>query len=300
MVDLSRQNQRRGSQDRITENRDAVMPTRREDRVQDVQVRADLRNSFRGDGQGEAINKFFRQLEGATDAYYKHDLANRRVKAEAAYADGMADASAGREVDETQRGAVAYERAYYSVTASSRQTRFETETTEELDRMIQGGATVEDIEAFMNERAKAFIDETSDLFEQPDVKRQVGERLMRWSHATNTRASSVLKTKTDRELLDLTVGEVQASLGRGEPVDVLGLVGSLQEAGLDGVVVQDEIVNAIGAYALRTGDVSVLHALDDVRRPEDVAQEIDDVRVSANAVSLPTETIDGAPLPSVG
>jgi len=300
MVDLSRQNQRRGSQDRITENRDAVMPTRREDRVADVQVRADLRNSFRGDGQSEAINKFFRQLEGATDAYFKHDLENRRVKAEGAYADGMADASAGLEMDETQSGAVAYQRAYFSVTASARQTKFETETTEELDRMIQSGATVEDIEAYMNERARDFIEETSDLFEQPDVKRQVGERLMRWSHATNTRASSALKAKTDKELMDLTTGEVQASLSRGEPVDVLAIVGRLQEAGLDGQVVQDEVVNAIGAYALRTGDISVLHALDDVRRPEDVALEIDDLRASANAVTVPTETIEGAALPSVG
>ncbi|MCZ4108568.1 M23 family metallopeptidase [Brevundimonas diminuta] len=300
MADLSRQNQRRGAQDRITENRDAVMPTRREDRVPDVQVRADLRSANRASGQSDAINKFFRQLEGATDAYLQHDLADRRVKAEEAYADGMADASAGMEMDEAQAGAVAYQRAYYSVTASARQTKFETETTEELDRMIQDGATVEDIEGYMNGRAKEFIEETGDLFEQPDVKRQVGERLMRWSHATNTRASSVLKEKTDRELLDLTTGEVQASLARGESVDVLATVERLKQAGLDGVVVQDEVVNAIGAYALRTGDVSVLHALDDVRRPEDVALEIDDLRASANAVTLQTETIDGSPLPSVG
>lgn len=300
MADLSRENQRRGAQDRITENRDAVLPTRREDRVPDVQVRADVKNGYRADANGDAINKFFNQLEGAVDAYNQRDLVNRKVKAEAAYADGMTDASAGLEMDPAQAQATAYQRAYYSVTASSRQTKFETETTQELDRMIQSGATVDDIEAYMNGRAKDFIGETSDLFEQPDVQRQVGERLMRWSHDTNTRASAVLKVKTDRELLDLTSGEVQAALDRGENIDLLALRANLEAAGMDGDVVQDEIVNTIGAYALRTGNVSVLHLLDDTRRPEDLAAEIENIRATANAVTVPTETIDGAPLPSVG
>lgn len=43
--DLSRSNQRRNAQDRVTENRDAIAPTRRETRVADAQVRSDTRAS---------------------------------------------------------------------------------------------------------------------------------------------------------------------------------------------------------------------------------------------------------------
>lgn len=293
MADLSRGNQRRQTQDRITENRDAVMPTRNETRVADVQVRADVRSAGRGRGQTESINRFFAQLEGATQAYYQHDLMDRKDKAEVAYSDGVFDASTGAEMDPEQAEGVAYQRAYFGTAAAARQTKFETETQQELARMVEAGATVEEIETFTVESTKAFIEETSDLFEQPDVREQVGSRLSRWTNETSTRVSAVLKEKTDRELLDLTTSEIQASLARGDDFDFISSVDRLVAGGLNREKVQDEIVNSIGAYALRTGDVSVLDRLDDVRRPSDMAEEIELARVNeANApADLSTESI---------
>ncbi|MEG2497673.1 M23 family metallopeptidase [Brevundimonas sp.] len=293
MADLSRGNQRRQTQDRITENRDAVMPTRNETRVADVQVRADVRAASRGNGQTQAINRFFAQLEGATQAYYQHDLQDRKDKAEIAYSDGVFDASTGAEMDPEQAEGVAYQRAYFGTAAAARQTKFETETQQELARMVESGATVEEIETFTVESTKAFIEETSDLFEQPDVREQVGTRLSRWTNETSGRVSAVIKDKTDRELLDLTTSEIQASLARGDDFDFIATVDSLVAGGLSRDKVQDEIVNSIGAYALRTGDVSVLDRLDDVRRPSDMAEEIELARVNeANApAELSTEPI---------
>lgn len=293
MADLSRGNQRRQTQDRITENRDAVMPTRNETRVADVQVRADVRAASRGNGQTQAINRFFAQLEGATQAYYQHDLQDRKEKAEVAYSDGVFDASTGAEMDPEQAQAVAYQRAYFATTAAARQTKFETETQQELARMVEAGATVEEIETFTVESTKSFIEETSDLFEQPDVREQVGMRLSRWSNETSTRVSAVLKEKTDKELLDLTTSEIQASLARGDDFDFIASVDRLVAGGLNREKVQDEIVNSIGAYALRTGDVSVLDRLDDVRRPSDMAEEIELARANeANApADLSTESV---------
>lgn len=296
--DLSRSNTRRGAQDRVTENRDAIAPTRRETRTPDAQVRSDMRSAYRGDGGVEQINRFFKQLEGANAAYQEADIAQTRQTAEVAYADGMTDASAGREMDPAQQQAVAYQRAYFSVTAAARQTKFETETAQELDRMINEGSTVEEIEAYMSESAREFIAETSDVYELPDVKRGVGERLMRWSNETNARANTILKTKTDQEMVRNTVGEIQAGLARGENLDLIGVVDTMKAAGLDGVAVQDEIVNGVIAYATETGDLTGLHALNDTRRATDVAQEIEDVRANETATTAPTEAIEGAPLPS--
>ena len=248
MADLSRQSQRRTTQDRITNNRDAILPTRREDRVDPVRINASMRDAQRGNNLDE-LRRFFGQAQDTAEAYFRNDIAQTAKRAEGEYAQGMTDALGGVEMDPAKAEATAYQRAYYSVTASNRQTKFETETTQGLDDLIQSGATVEEIETYMQERSSAFIGEVSDLFESPEVRLQVGQRMQRWSNDVNARASGVLQERTDREMLDMTTGEVQAALGRGEGIDLLGTVGRLKEAGLDGVAVQEEVVNAVVAYA---------------------------------------------------
>ena len=293
MADLSRQSQRRTTQDRITNNRDAILPTRREDRVDPVRVNASMRDAQRGNNLDE-LRRFFGQAQDTAEAYFRNDIAQTAKRAEGEYAQGMTDALGGVEMDPAKAEATAYQRAYYSVTASNRQTKFETETTQGLDDLIQSGATVEEIETYMQERSSTFIGEVSDLFESPEVRLQVGQRMQRWSNDVNARASGVLKERTDREMLDMTTGEVQAALGRGEGIDLLGTVGRLKEAGLDGVAVQEEVVNAVVAYATQTGDLTGLYSLLDTRRPEDVAAEIEAARADANSA-----VIEGSPLPSV-
>lgn len=296
MVDLSRQSIRRQSQERITNNRDAILPTRREDRVDPVRVASSLRDSQRGDNLDE-LRRFFGMAEDTATAYFRHDIAQTADRAKTQYAEGATDALAGVDLDPEKAKATAYQRAYYSVTASSRQTKFETETAQGLDDLINNGATVEDIEAYMSERATAFIGEVSDLFESPEVRFEVGHRLQRWSNELNGRASNVLQERTDREMLSMTASEVQAALGRGEGIDLIATVDRLKAAGLDGVVVQEEVVNAVVAYAQQTGDLSGLYSIMDARRADDLAAEIEEARASEAVVS--TESIDGAPLPSV-
>lgn len=285
--DLSRSNQRRNAQDRVTENRDAIAPTRRETRTPDAQVRSDMRSAYRGDGGAEQINRFFKQLEGANQAYWETDIAKTRQQAEGQYADGLTDASAGREMDPAQQQAIAYQRAYHSTIAAKRQTEFETEATQELDRMIQRGATVDEIEAYMSESARGFIEETSDIYDLDDVKRQVGERLLRWSSETNSRANAVLKEKTDKELIETTVSNAVAGLARGDGLNLTAERARLTEAGMNGEAVQEALVNGVVAYSQETGDTAVLQNLLDERDPTDPE------------VIAFNNTIEGKPLPPV-
>lgn len=299
MADMSKINQRRSAQNRVTENRDAVNLTRREDRTPDVRVTADLRSAFRADPAAQRLNDFFRQAEGATQAFMQADLAQRREDADIAYADGIEDATAGREMSAEQRTAVAYERAYFGVTAARRQTKFETETQAELDRLINGGATVEEIEAYMGQAAGEFIAETQDLFEQPDIKRQVGERMMRWTGDLQGRASQVIKQKTDRELVDGMIGEAQSALSRGEPLDLLRITNGAREAGLDPVQVQDEIVAGVIAYSQESGDMAPLYGLLDTRSEADAALAVDEARANDAPLTVEAEPAEiAAPSPS--
>jgi len=294
MADLSKQNQRRIAQDSITNNRDAILPTRREDRVADVRVTADLRNATRVDRQTEEVRRVLGMVQNTADAYYKNDIAKRTETAKDTYAQGTLDASAGREMDPAQAQAVAYQRAYYSVTASARQTKFETETTEGLEDLINKGGTPEDIDAYIGERAKGFIEETSDLFVDRDVQFQVGSRLSRWANETDAKATAVLKDKTDREMVNLTVSETQAAVARGEAFSLQDTVERLRATGLDGEVVQDALVNGLVAYANETGDTAVLQNMLDERSAEDVAAAVEEARGRGDVAA-----ITGTDLPPV-
>lgn len=287
MADLSRSNFRRSAQDRITNNRDAIAPLNRDTRSDSVQVRASLRDAFRGDPQGEAIRQFLGQTQRTVEAYYENDITERRERAEGEFAQGQTDAASGGAMDPAMAQSIAYERAYNSTTAAARQTKFETETAQEVERRINSGATPDDIDEFMLERNREFITESGDLFTQPDVQRQVAGRLMRWSGDLDTRASAMMKEKTDKELLDLTVSNAVSGLERGEGLDLAAERTRLTEAGLNGDAVQEALVNGVVAYAQETGDTTVLQNLLDARDPND-----------PDVIAFNTE-IEGSPLPPV-
>ncbi len=288
MADLSRNSIRRTAQDRITNNRDAILPVNRETRSADVRVTADLRSAFRGDGgQADAIRDFFGLARQNAAAFYENDIAERRVQAEDDFAQGQTDAASGGVMDPAMAQSVAYERAYHSTTAAARQTKFESETAQEVERRINSGATPDDIDEFMMERNREFIAESGDLFTQPDVQRQVAGRLIRWSGDLDTRANAMMKEKTDRELVELSVSNAVSGLQRGEGFDLAGEVSRLQEAGLNGDTAKEAFVNGVVAYAQETGDTTVLQNLLDARDPND-----------PDVVAFNT-TIEGQPLPPV-
>ena len=293
--DLSNINQRRNTQDRITTNRDAVLPTRRETRVDSIRPAADMRAAQRGKEQADEIRRLFGMAGDATEAYFRHDIAQTAVQAEDDYATGIADAAAGREIDPEQAKQYAYRRGFTSITAAAAQTTFERETAQEADAMINRGATMDEIEAYYGERNAEFVASTLDTYDTDEVRVQVADRLSRWSNAEDNRIGTAVKEKTDREFLETTTGEIQARLGRGEAVDLGAEVANLEAAGLNGVVVQDAIVKSIGAYAVRTRDKEALFALDDARPAEDVAAEVEEARTA----ELNSPAIEGAPLPPV-
>ncbi|WP_406853356.1 peptidoglycan DD-metalloendopeptidase family protein [Brevundimonas sp. BH3] len=281
MADLSKQQSRRNAQDRITNNRDAVNLTRREDRTPSVNVAADMRNAQRAD-QSRKVDEFLASFDKTIDSYMTANVAERRERAEVDYAQGTTDAVAGIEA---QKDNVAYERAYHSVMAGQRQTAWETETSQEIERMVNEGSTIEDIETYTTTRAAEFISEASDLFEHPDVRMKVGSRLSNYSNRLQAETSAKIKEKTDNELVTGIAAETVNQISRGEPVDFYALKQEATEAGLNADAVMDAVLVSVSNYATETGDASALLDLLNARSPEDVARAMNQ--------------IEGAPLPPV-
>lgn len=295
MADISKIGTRRNAQDRITENRDSVLPSRRETRTPDVQVRADMRSAARGDGGLDELRDFFNGLQRGAEAYFEYDTQKIAEDARGEYADGTVDAAAGREMDPERAKAYAYRRGFTSVEAANRQTTFERETQQETDAMINRGATVEEIETYQTQRVQEFIGATADTYDTDEVRFEVAERLTRWGTAEDNRVGGAIKEKTDREFLELTATELQARIARGETIDLEAERTRLEEAGLNGVVVQDALFEAAMVTAIEMEDASVVQNLLDARPAEDIAAEVEEAR----AAELNAPEIEGEELPPV-
>lgn len=265
MADLSNINQRRNAQDRITSNRDAILPTRRETRVDGVRVAADMRSAQRGQSQAEEIRRLFGMAQNTANAYFDYDIKKTAEEAEEDYTQGQVDAAAGREIDPANAQAYAYTRGFNQVKAANLQTTFERETAQQADTMLNQGANPEEIQAFYDERTREFIGATADSYEEDEVRLTVIDRLTRWSSAEDNRIDIALKAKTDGEFLENTALELQARMDRGEAIDPIAEIDALTSYGLDRDRSRDAVLKAIGSYALTTGDLSGIDAAEDAR-----------------------------------
>ena len=288
MADLSNINQRRNAQDRITTNRDAILPTRRETRVDGVRVAADMRSAQRGESQAEEIRRLFGLAQNTASTYYDYDIKKTAEEAEADYIQGQTDSAAGREIDPANAQAYAYTRGYNQVKAANLQTTFERETAQEADAMVNRGATPDEIQAYYDERTNEFIGATADSYEEDEVRLQVIDRLSRWSSAEDNRIGTAMKAKTDGELLENTGLELQARMDRGETIDPIAEIDKLTSMGLERDRSRDAILKSIGSYALTTGDVSAIDAAEDAREIDPDAP-----------VTVETAPIEGSDLPPV-
>lgn len=233
-------------------------------------------------------------LGDATESYLRADIAKTAEQANADYAEGSVDAAAGVESDPEMAKSIAYQRAYYGTTAAKRQSEFETETAQEIDTLINQGATPEDIEAAFEARGREFIQSTTDLYDDPEIHRRVADRLTRWSNERATAAAGVMKERTDNELITATQAEVQNRLQRDEPLDFQATVQPLIDAGLDPVKVKTAVVDSTIAYAIETRNSEVLYELLDSRRGG-----LTEVAPFGGEAEVSTE-IEGSELPGVG
>lgn len=230
----------------------------------------------------------------ATESYFRADIAKTAEQANEDYAEGSVDAAAGVESDPEMAKSIAYQRAYYGTTAAKRQSEFETETAQEIDALINQGGTPEDVQAAFDARSREFIQSTTDLYDDPEIHRRVADRLVRWSNEKASAAATVMKEKTDNELITATQAEVQNRLQRDEPLDFENTLQPLIDAGLDPVKVRTAILDATIAYAVSQRDKTVLFEINDSRREGET-----ELVPFGGEAEVSTE-IEGSELPGVG
>lgn len=236
MADLANLRGRDTAQRRITNNRDGVLPQRRNTDLDAVQVRADMRTASRGDGGADELRRvlgeFQRGVQSADAAGVQNSMDRRRDEA----ADGMADAIAGGEADPERQRQMAYQEAFYRVRAESRANAFSSTVSQEVEQAINGGADPAEIQALMVERVTSFRQDEIDALPTASARRTAALKVAELARTLETTVSQRIMERTREELtatLDGNIGTFlanydaspQATTGatEGDPTDPEGL-----------------------------------------------------------------------------
>lgn len=251
--DLSRQGTRRQAQERITNNRDAILPTRREDRLPDAIVRADMRNAFRGNDADE-VRRALGLVNDAAEAWHKVDLINIAKQAEADYASGGIDATTGSAMDPAKAKQLAYQRGYYRITAEAKQSAFETELANRTTELVNSGATPDEIHAEVMKLTKAHAEDVAAIYPLDEIKTGAAERTRQFITDLDGKLNGAIRERTTNEMVQTAATNVQTRIRSGERIDFDTEVKALKETGIDPKRAKTELMGAVVAVALDPAD----------------------------------------------
>ena len=208
MVDLV-QPGRRALQRRVTNNRDGILPGRRNTEAAPVAVRADMRTATRGDGGADELR---RVLDGFVNAgaraYDAQTLGNQDLYRRQA-AEGAIAAQADTEIDPERARQVAYSEAFYRVRAERRFNDFSNETKTAVEDALNQGADPEEVQALVLERVRAFSSDVMETIPTATAQRATAARLSAMGLELDTEITTRIRERT-REEFDVTQAGVIA------------------------------------------------------------------------------------------
>lgn len=249
MMDVSKIGQRQQQARRVTNNRDGVLPARRNTSAPDVQVRADMRTAIRGD-KSRDLQKALGLLEDGVGAIgqIKHNGEIERAPAEAAKGD--MDAIGGFDADPALAKSTAYQRAFYGVRAEKKFNEFATGLQTEADRLIDSGADPDEIQEALMGRIVGFRDDVVETIPTPEAQLATAQRLSAMGAKLQVEIASKIKERTDEALQADATGNVQTRLRSGQPVSFEADVGILVQAGVPLKDAKKLVMAAVTAVAL--------------------------------------------------
>lgn len=252
MADLAAAPGRRAAQRRITNNRDGVLPSRRQTDAPSVAIRADLRTATRGDGGADELRRTLGMLSNAAA-----DFGQARVQADQELfsreaTDGLGDALAGREADPALAASRAYQEAFYRVRTESRFNAFSATTKNDIDQALNDGADPADVDELMQTRTAAFLkDEIDQLPATASVaRRETATRLMALAGELDTTVNERIRERTKQDFITTAQGNIRTALEGGQDLDFESYVSTLRDGNLPPAEAKARAMEAVMAVAL--------------------------------------------------
>ena len=249
MPDLSLGQGRQTTQNRVTNNRDSILPNRRIVEAPDAVVRADMRNAFRGDAVDE-VRRALGLVDKTVDSIVDLKKVETQIQNRQDASDGGLDAVQGKEVDPAKAKSMAYQRAYYNVSAEQKQSAFETDVETQVTTMVNQGAHLDEIHKFITDSVSSHATQAKDIYPTSEARMKVAEGTMRFAGQLEAKLNAGIKARADKEMVDARAATVAADLQAGKPVDFEAGIRPLIDAGINPAVAKETVRHAITAVAL--------------------------------------------------
>ena len=230
MSDLSKVQTRITETNRLTRNRDSIMPARRDTEAPQRRVFADVRNGARGDGGVEELRRVLGLVQGAANSFQDYAETKHKKQEEDYGSQGLLDEAAGKSDPELLRKSLAYRSSVYTQRAQSRFF----ENAEKLDDEIKSVINSDDptladpvkrsaaVEAAIDRNFKEFAldPDTGKLRDwgAPGAAKWLGPQLAELRASVRSKALQQIETKANEDSITQASNALRASIRAGIPM----------------------------------------------------------------------------------
>lgn len=291
--DLSRLDQRTTAQDRVTNNRSGVLPSRRNTEAPDRKVFADMRTARRGDvGGAEELLRIFGGIRKAGESFSEYATERQAVADRENAAEGQLDAVTGERDDALAERSRAY-RVSFEKGRAEKDVLVRIQGLEEkLQARLsdpENKADMDDVDELIHSDLKEFLARD---FGSPEAKEIALAHLRTATHAARANAFKVIQEQVNEEALTDRDEVLRLRLERGEAVTFEEQMEGLPPT-VDRRKAKDRFVQTVKNYA------ESIKTSDPVRSLQVIDQLLGSKRGSAvTPVDLPASDAD--PQPSFG
>lgn len=245
MADLSKLAGRKASQERITNNRDVIIPRSRITELDRVQPVADILSAARGNVSDE-LNRFLGNVGGGLQSIGKDIMDNRN---EAASAKGAIDGVTGQ--FDANSKSDAYARGYYSANAVATQSRWEVEDQTALQNAANDpNVSVDELHTMARASLDARLKAIKDSYPDPTVQAQAVQSVVSYAARSDAALNAVIKKRTDAQYLKDTSDALVIDLRAGGRPDVAAKKADLIAHGVPVEEIDKAIADALTEVVL--------------------------------------------------
>jgi murein DD-endopeptidase MepM/ murein hydrolase activator NlpD len=217
------------AQDRITNNRDAILPTKRFDEAPSIQIVANQRDAFRGSPVEETRRALGLVNDGA-EAILGINTNMDAIRAPGERAKGSTDAAAGSPADPQLAHSLAYQSAYYGAKAEATLTQQSADIEQNVQDIIDKGGTPSDVHEYVTKRVHDIVASAPHDFPSPTAQHELGVGLMKFTAELEAKTQATFKVHADNELVSNEGFNLTNRLTTGEGITTSPLEPAGQKA----------------------------------------------------------------------
>lgn len=249
MADLSKIAARGGAQERITNNRDAVLPTRRNTDSGNLEVNATVSQGRRSAAQAQELQRILGMTVSSAEGLQDASLARHAQQEVSNAAKGALDAAVGSKDEALAKKSRGYVKAFSVESAKAEFNKFSSDLTTEVDALLNGEqpATLDDVSELLDTRfAQLALGPDGQPFDfgDPEAQLVVARGLAELRAKVVTGATEIITEQQHQKFLGTVATNILIDSSKGKPVSFEDAMRALPP-GMDRAKAKKQLVTAL-------------------------------------------------------